>query len=532
MFIQRLKNNILLPIIVFPFIANAQPQTHYDYIVIGAGRRCLLRVSRLPDNYDYIVIGAGPGGVTLASLLANDNKRVLLIDKNAQVGGRMSTISKDGFHYEAFPFNGVPQHNSRFEELSARIGKADKVTPIYADNFPQGMGKLYYIDENGTIRSWKMKSNFTNQFKLFKTLGVKGLKQYSQTFKVLGKLAKLKPADIEKLYDISAYDYVESLGEMPKGIKTFILATYSEGAFETSSYQIPAGDMVKMFQVAMKQSGGRYYEGGVGHFFTVMSEKVTDMGGTVLLNSRVKKIIVENGEAKGIVIDDGTEYYAPKIISSAGLRQTLLHLVGAEYFDTAFVERIKSYKPNLGFVGFRYFTNKIVLETPMNIIYPEGCVTEYEYFEKINAGKIKPDRNYLYLGTTSFYKDCAPEGKQLIYDMVSCPADTNIDPSPYLEYIEEITKRICPQLYDEGVIYRTEIVTPKDVPFFGNDVILPGQGGECFGIGNIIGQTGNTRPNATTPIKNLYIVGNDAAGFGLGTHQAVDSGFNVYELVK
>ncbi|MDR1459141.1 MAG: NAD(P)-binding protein [Bacteroidales bacterium] len=510
MFIQRFKITVFLVITVFSFIVSAQTQNHYDYIVIGAG----------------------PGGVTIASLLANDNKRVLLVDKNAQIGGRMSTISQDGFNYEAFPINGVPQHNSRFEELSKRIGKADQVTPIYADDFPQGMGKLYYIDETGTIRSWKMKSNFTNQFRLFKTLGVNGLKQYLQTFKVMGKLAKLKPADIEKLYNISAYDYVTSLGNIPKGVKTFILATYSEGAFESSSHQIPAGDMVKMFQVAMKQSGGRYYEGGIGHFFTIMSEKVTDMNGMVLLNSRVEKIIVANDEAKGIVINDGTEYYAPKIISSAGLRQTLLKLVGEEYFDTAFVEKIKSYKPNLGFVGFRYFTNKIVLETPMNIIYPEGCVTEYEYFEKIDRGETKPDRSYVYLGTTSFYKDCAPEGKQLIYAMVSCPADTDTDPTPYLKYIEEITSKICPQLYDEDVIYRTEIVTPKDVPFFGNDAILPGQGGECFGIGNIMGQAGPDRPNGTTPIKNLYIVGNDAAGFGLGTHQAVDSGFKVYELLK
>ena len=35
------------------------------------------------DNvFDAIVIGAGPGGTTVASLLANDGKKVLLVDKN------------------------------------------------------------------------------------------------------------------------------------------------------------------------------------------------------------------------------------------------------------------------------------------------------------------------------------------------------------------------------------------------------------------------------------------------------------------
>jgi len=43
-------------------------------------------------NFDAIVIGAGPGGATIASLLANDGKRVLLIDKNASAGGKMTTL--------------------------------------------------------------------------------------------------------------------------------------------------------------------------------------------------------------------------------------------------------------------------------------------------------------------------------------------------------------------------------------------------------------------------------------------------------
>jgi prolycopene isomerase len=32
-------------------------------------------------------------------------------------------------------------------------------------------------------------------------------------------------------------------------------------------------------------------------------------------------------------------------------------------------------------------------------------------------------------------------------------------------------------------------------------------------------------------VEGLYIVGNDTEGFGLGTHQAVDSGFKIYEKI-
>lgn len=46
------------------------------------------------NQFDVIVVGAGPGGATIAALLANANKRVLLIDKNPKPGGRMMTVNK------------------------------------------------------------------------------------------------------------------------------------------------------------------------------------------------------------------------------------------------------------------------------------------------------------------------------------------------------------------------------------------------------------------------------------------------------
>ena len=72
------------------------------------------------DNFDVIVIGAGPGGVTVASLLANSGKKVLLVDKNQKAGGRMMTINKD--------------------KLSSALGKQHDVKLILGDDF--GIGKM------------------------------------------------------------------------------------------------------------------------------------------------------------------------------------------------------------------------------------------------------------------------------------------------------------------------------------------------------------------------------------------------------
>ena len=85
-------------------------------------------------------------------------------------------------------------------------------------------------------------------------------------------------------------------------------------------------------------------------------------------------------------------------------------------------------------------------------------------------------------------------------------------------------------MYASGVIVRTEIMAPAIVPGVGNDAVLPGQGGESYGIANSLGQSGPHRPKADAN-KRAIRRWHDTEGFGLGTHQAVDSGFKVYEKV-
>ncbi|MCL2508734.1 MAG: NAD(P)/FAD-dependent oxidoreductase [Oscillospiraceae bacterium] len=482
-------------------------------------------------EYDAIVVGAGPGGSTVAALLANAGKRVLLVDKNAKPGGRMITIKREGFSYELFPINCVPQHDSLFEKLSAILGKQNDVNLILGDDF--GIGKLYYETPQGEIRGWMMNFKPANLIKMLGFIGVKlwDVRALAQMTRVAGKLIKMKEDEIAKLYNISAMEYFDSLGPVPVGFRTFMLATFGEGAFEMTSDRVAAGEMVKMFQTTVKGSGGRYYEGGIGHFFEVMATAVTDHGGTLLMSTRVKSIDTENGAACGITTEDGQQYRAPVVISNAGIRQTVLKLVGETHFPRDYTVKIKSLENNLACVGYRYFTSKPVLEYPMMVLFPEGCVSKYSEFEKIERGEAKPESGYIYIGTTSLYPDMAPQGKQVVYAVVSCVSDTNVDPAPYLEYIEKGVRKVVPELLKPGVIARMEIMTTAIVPGVGNDAIFPGQGGESYGIANTLGQAGPDRPDGSTPMKGLYIVGNDAAGFGLGTHQAVDSGFNVFEMV-
>jgi hypothetical protein len=61
--------------------------------------------------------------------------------------------------------------------------------------------------------------------------------------------------------------------------------------------------------------------------------------------------------------------------------------------------------------------------------------------------------------------------------------------------------------------------------------VQPSQGGESYGVALTIGQYGDERPQGKSPIAGHYSPGRDACGFGLGTHQALDSAVNVSHMV-
>ena len=159
------------------------------------------------DVFDAIVIGAGAGGTTVASLLANDGKKVLLVDKNSAPGGRMITLKKNGFKYELFPINCVPTRGSLFEELTARLNKQGKVKPIYGDEFHK-TSLISYEDKKGRVKTW----NFTKSpFELLITFGVKrwDLPAIINIGKFFKTLEKMTPEEVEKLHNVSALDYVK-----------------------------------------------------------------------------------------------------------------------------------------------------------------------------------------------------------------------------------------------------------------------------------------------------------------------------------
>lgn len=481
----------------------------------------------MDKHHDVIVVGAGPGGSAAAALLAKEGRKVLLVDKNQSAGGRMMAIhDAEGFHYELFPINGCPAEGSRMDDVLRRIGKEGAVRRIV----PKDLGLfdiMYLRDARGNLRSGDMMKMDARMLRAMRVspLNLIGL---SRIKKFVDHLANMAEEEIGRLSMTPAPEFVDRFGPFPGMFRTQFLHQ-CEGAFEMTSDLVPASEVIRFFRQTTGQGAGRYYEYGIGRVFEVYAESVEERGGTVLFNARVRRIDVEGGAAKGVTLENGEAYTADIVLSGAGIRQTVLHLVGEDQFDAAYVARIKSLIPNLACVGYRWFLDAPVLKSPMSVVFSEGGLDTYEEFKAKSEGRGKPLRNYVYFGTTSLYPNTAPAGRQLVYAVMSCYPNPSFDVQAHLDYVEKTVREIQPDLFEH--IYRTERVTPAQCAAVGTDKMSPTLGGEAYGVANCIGQSGAQRPSPQSPIRNLYYVGNDAGGFGLGTQQAVDSAVNVVDMI-
>ena len=118
-----------------------------------------------------------------------------------------------------------------------------------------------------------------------------------------------------------------------------------------------------------------------------------------------------------------------------------------------------------------------------------------------------------------------------LWDSSEGAAEGNVIPiNGGLRRAEEVLNELWPDL--QNLILRKEPYGPKAISGLSRDSVLPGCGGEAVGIAQVVGQVGKSKPAPRTPLPGLYLVGCDAGGRGAGTHQAVDSGFNVAAMVN
>jgi prolycopene isomerase len=291
---------------------------------------------------------------------------------------------------------------------------------------------------------------------------------------------------------------------------------------------VAASEQIRILKQIMLQGGGGQYKGGFGGLTKVIIREFERRGGTLLKNAKVERILVEDGVVTGVVTPKGT-FHAPTVVSSAGIQPTVLKLVGEEHFDRSYVNYIKGLAPGWAFTSIRYFLDRPVMDVAMYAAYSDDSWWNMERFLRVKEGRI-PDEVILFMCNHSFYdENAAPPGKQVLVSGTVC------SPNPEAKEIQGLWQKMdeqmvkyFPEIWEASE--RKEYAGPKEISDLTRDSVL-GYGGECVGIGQVVGQCGKLKPKSETPVPGLYIAGTDAGAAGMGTHQACESGTEVARLV-
>jgi prolycopene isomerase len=481
------------------------------------------------ESYDVCVIGAGYGGATVAALLAHAGRSVALVEKTAVAGGKTQTIDRKGYRFEMFGAVGIPALNSRFHELVDVLGVADRVPFVV----PEGeVASVRYKAASGEWRTMYSALRQTGDPKEMENLRrVFGATDddIAALTRLYTEVLTLKGEDLDALDDVGMSDWMRPFG-LPASLQSQICMNLNT-LFVVPVNRLAASEAILTMRDQVLGGAGRYHKGGYGRVAEICAEYVAQHGGAYAPKRRVHRIVVEDGRAVGIETDDGV-LRARAVVSNAGIQPTVLRLAGREHFPAEYAKRVESLEPSWAIAGNRYVLDAEVFDAALIPIFSDQSWLDDERFARMEAGEW-PDVPLIAIDVPSaFDPSLSPvPGHQIANCQVFCspdPASPMADEA--VRRAEAVIDELWPELREH--ILRKEPYGPKQVSGLSRDSVVPGCGGEAVGLAQVVGQTGRSKPDPRTPLPGLYLVGCDAGGRGAGTHQAVDSGFNVAAMVE
>lgn len=150
-------------------------------------------------------------------------------------------------------------------------------------------------------------------------------KPLRRTFPLLKILLKMWPAMIPmmKYGNKSGGQFIKEMGFKNKFLQDFLGKIYSDEKFSAVAF-------LMMFSL-FKDNNARYPAGGSLNFVLRVANKYQELGGKLSAGKRVKKILLEDGKAIGVELDDGTIHKSDYVIAACDLHTVIYDMLDGKY---------------------------------------------------------------------------------------------------------------------------------------------------------------------------------------------------------
>lgn len=482
-----------------------------------------------------VIVGGGLGGLASAVTLAHAGFDVELFEKNSHLGGKLMPVELGNYRFDFGP-NTITMP-AVFNRVISQTGEKPQeyldFIPLQAhtrNHFPDGSLLDFTSDEGQMIQQLKsLDPPAADKYPAF-IKEISRLYRYSEryffpvTFQSwrdylspsLGfALLQVRPAE-------SMHHFFQRYFNNPLLVQAFDrYATY----IGSSPYKAPATfSMIAYLELV---EGVYYTKGGnigIANAFAAVARK---FGAQLHTNKEVEKILIEDGEAQGIILGDGTRIEADLVILNGDLLSAFPALVEEAKRPSLNNAKVAAFEPSISaFVITAGLTKRLDVLKHHNVFFSSDYRQE---FHDLFDASIYSDEPTVYISNSS-YTDAtvSPDGDNL-FILVNAPALTReghlqIEPEAYKE-------RIYDFLSSYGVDIRSHLAEEK--------IFTPAFIRDKFGSfrGALYGPSSNRPkdaflrpPNASRDIRNLFFVGGSTHPGG-GSPMVVLSGLNVADKI-
>ena len=463
-----------------------------------------------------IVIGAGFGGLAAAIRLGARGYRVTVLERLDQPGGRARRFEIDGFTFDAGPT--IITAPFVFEELWALCGKSMRadvellsLDPFYTVRFNDGSTFNATADDgrmNAEIAKFEpgdvagYRAYLEESERCFHT-GFTGM--IDKSYATLAAMAGAMPGLIRRRADRSVHALVSKYVRNPK-----LRMALSFHPLFIGGNPLRASGVLSLISYLEREYGVHYAMGGTHALVEGLVGLIRGQGNVLRTRAAVSEIMVKDGRACGVILDNGEAISAEIVVSNADTGWTYKNLVPARNRKRWTDRKVDRAKHSMSLFVWYFGTNRTFDDVPHHTILMgpryQGLLTDI-FDRKILADDFSL---YLYRPTASD-ASMAPEGCDSFYVLSPVPnleagVDWSTQAEPYRKRIvAHLANTIMPGLQDHVVVSKT--MTPLDF----RDELLS-EKGAAFGMEPILTQLAWFRPhNVSEELENLFIV-------GAGTH--------------
>lgn len=470
----------------------------------------------MAEEIDFLIVGAGMAGLTAAATLARKGHRVALFEKHSKLGGYVQYFGHDPTFDSATHFIGGCGVDGWTRGTLAGLGALERVEllpldPVYQAVFPahrylaaadperfrQELSALWPAEAGGIRRF----------FELMDALGRDYLR-LAEGPAAEGPLARYGAGTLAGLLDDCTRD--------PE-LRAALSALWLFGGLPPE--RLSALHYALLWHTFHTQ-GSAAVKGGVKQLTQALADVVTEHGGVVETRTRVAKILRQGGRVLGARLEDGREYRAGAVISTASPHDTFDDLLAAEGQTPAGYPPLREFVTSISAMQVHLLVDGPV-ETPARTTLLHATYDLPDAY--LDLQREAPE--YQALACTVLDHgdpERAPAGKHMLslftlapysrYDNWMTPLDQRRGPLyRTLPEYKELKERL-----GDAMVRRAETLFPGlgqrvEMRRVGTPLTMErytfNTGGAAFGWANLPQQCGASRPGPKTPFSGLYLAG-------------------------